>query len=221
MATSMSSHRVCRSVCRSAPQRALAPSAGRRRAVVVLASEKAGKLLLEARRKYETGDKLGSVKLYEEVLDEDPSITQRQASFHGQTAVHAAFGDVELAQMTLRAAIQEGLDFEQALQDPDLVEITTSQQIIIQLRNFNKQALKAQTVAAARNQAANIGRAASSRRSSDMDLADILGRPNDDRLDIDASPLGIAKRVALLLLVMVLSGTALFFIGLETMFPKY
>ena len=38
----------------------------------------------------------------------------------GNTAVHASFGDAELAQMTLRAAIQEGLDFEQALQDPEL-----------------------------------------------------------------------------------------------------
>lgn len=60
---------------------------------------------------------------------QDPTVAQRQASFHGQTAVHAAFGDVELAQMTLRSAIQEGMDFEQALQDPELVEITTSQQV--------------------------------------------------------------------------------------------
>jgi hypothetical protein len=60
----------------------------------------AGKLLLEARRKYETGDKLGSVKLYEEALEEvrllgcthahaPPSVTQRQASFHTHTRTPA------------------------------------------------------------------------------------------------------------------------------------
>ena len=51
---------------------------------------------------------------------QNPTAPQRQAALFGNTAVHASFGDVELAQMTLRAAIQEGLDFEQALQDPEL-----------------------------------------------------------------------------------------------------
>lgn len=34
---------------------------------------------------------------------------QRQASLYGQTAVHASFGDVELAQMTLRGGCRGNL----------------------------------------------------------------------------------------------------------------
>jgi hypothetical protein len=35
-------------------------------------------------------------------MQEDIATRQRQAALYGSTAVHAAFGDVELAQITLR-----------------------------------------------------------------------------------------------------------------------
>ncbi len=99
--------------------------------------------------------------------------------------MHASFGDVELAQMTLRAAIEEGLDLEQAFQDPEYpgdtrdpgrsaaappressfkyafwtndcslmpAEIVTSQQILIQLKRFNQQVIKAQQMAVLKQQ---------------------------------------------------------------------
>ena len=54
------------------------------------------------------------------IITQDPTAPQKAAALFGNTAVHASFGDVELAQMTLRAAIGEGLDFELALTDPEL-----------------------------------------------------------------------------------------------------
>jgi len=173
--------------------------------------------------KYEAGDKLGALKLFEDVMLENPTVKQKQAALYGSTAVHSAFGDVELAQMTLREAIREGLDFDQALEDPELVEIQTSQQILIQLKRFNQQAIKAQQVTAARSQWSKAQAAArpTSSKASELDLQAVLGTPQKDGLEIDASPAAIAKRVALLLVVGVLLGTALFFLGLETMFPRY
>ncbi|GAX73038.1 hypothetical protein CEUSTIGMA_g490.t1 [Chlamydomonas eustigma] len=193
---------------------------GRDLRVNVRASSKAAQLLTAAKQKYESGDKLQASKLYEDVLLESPTAPQRQAALFGNMAVHASFGDVELAQMTLRAAIQEGLDLEQALQDPDLPEIVTSQQILIQLKRFNQQVLKSQLMSASRPQTFTAARARST-RATDLDLEDILGKPNSEKLDIDASPLGIAKRVAVVLLTGVLLGTVLFYIGLESLFPKY
>jgi hypothetical protein len=38
------------------------------------------------------------------VLQEDLTTRQKQEALYGQTAVHATFGDVELAQITLRGA---------------------------------------------------------------------------------------------------------------------
>jgi hypothetical protein len=42
------------------------------------------------------------------VLQKEATARQRQAALYGCTAVHAAFGDVELAQMTLRGGLQLG-----------------------------------------------------------------------------------------------------------------
>jgi hypothetical protein len=39
------------------------------------------------------------------VLQEDLTTRQKQEALYGQTAVHATFGDVELAQITLRGVL--------------------------------------------------------------------------------------------------------------------
>lgn len=39
------------------------------------------------------------------ILQDDVSTRQRQEALYGQTAVHATFGDIELAQITLRGAL--------------------------------------------------------------------------------------------------------------------
>jgi hypothetical protein len=62
-------------------------------------------LLVTARAKYEAKDLMGALKLFEDTLAADGATArQRQAALFGATAVHATFGDVELAQITLRGA---------------------------------------------------------------------------------------------------------------------
>lgn len=166
---------------------------------------------------------MGALKLYEDVCDDKEATTvQKQRAWFGATAVHACFGDVELAQITLREAVKTGLDFEQALDDPDMVQIQTSTQILLQLRKFNQRA-----------QAALINRPAPPRMAasrpwaevaaapSGQDLSSILGSATSDQAAIDTSVPAILRRVALVLLVGVLLGTGLFFAGLEFLFPKY
>ncbi len=86
-----------------------------------------------------------------------PSLEQRQAALFNSTAVHASFGDVELAQITLRGRMQAaaatrpscdlqtlrlhsecgavadgitaGLDFDAALKDPAMVKFQSSPQV--------------------------------------------------------------------------------------------
>eukprot|EP00878_Enallax_costatus_P001700 GHUV01001855.1.p1 GENE.GHUV01001855.1~~GHUV01001855.1.p1 ORF type:complete len:240 (+),score=39.92 GHUV01001855.1:175-894(+) len=197
---------------------------------LVVCSSKGTELLKQAKTKYTAKDLMGALKLYEDVLGQgDATTRQKQEALYGSTAVHATFGDVELAQITLREAIKQGLDFEQALADPDLPELVTSTQILIQLKRFNQQA---QTAMAARSKAksasvsSSVGssRAKTKRGSSsplDQDLGDILGSSTSDKAEVDTSVGAIVRRVALVVLAGVALGTALFFIGLETLFPKY
>jgi hypothetical protein len=194
---------------------------------LVVKSSKGAELLKQAKTKYNAKDLMGALKLYEDVLGQDGATTrQLQEALFGSTAVHATFGDVELAQITLREAIKQGLDFEQALADPDLPELVTSTQILIQLKRFNQQA---QTAMAARSKAKpTLGsssrpktKPASGSSPLDQDLGDILGSSTSDKAGVDTSVGAIIRRVALVVLAGVGLGTALFFIGLQTLFPKY
>ena len=92
-------------------------------------------LLEQGKDKYAKGDKMGALRLWERCLKQvrpcclphhafklelmssthqtltltepqEPSIEQRQAALFNSTAVHASFGDVELAQITLRGRKQ-------------------------------------------------------------------------------------------------------------------
>ncbi|KAG2501907.1 hypothetical protein HYH03_000405 [Edaphochlamys debaryana] len=196
---------------------------GRALAVRVQASAKADSILVKAKAKYEEGDRLQAMKLYEDVMAEDPTPQQKVASLYGQTAVHAAFGDVELAQMTLREALRQGLSYEQALQDPTYVRMATSPQIEIQLRRFAQQI----TIAMANRPPTDkpYGAPARSRAPSSMagmqqDLDSFMGSSSGDQAEVDTSVAAIAKRVALLLLAGTGLFIALFYLGLEYLFPK-
>lgn len=97
------------------------------------ACPQAAELLAEAKQKYEAGDRMTAMRMYESVLGQvrtqaadarspaaagagapmcaalvplQASLTtsQRLAAMYGTLAVHASFGDVELAQMALRGA---------------------------------------------------------------------------------------------------------------------
>ncbi|MEW5302450.1 MAG: hypothetical protein WDW36_005235 [Sanguina aurantia] len=175
------------------------------------------------KERYAAKDLMPALKHFEDVLSADPTTKQKQASWFGATAVHASFGDVELAQITLRAGIQEGLDYAQALNDPGMLKINTSTQVMIQLRKFNEASLAARDIRALNPKAASPGSRPISRNAEkqDMDLASLIGSAKSDEAEVDTSVPAIIKRVFLLLLLGVVGGTVLFFLGLEYAFPKY
>jgi hypothetical protein len=216
-------------------------------------SSAAARALAAAHERYAARDYMPALKLYEAVAArkppaEDAGETERRAALFGATAVHTAFGDVELAQITLREGVSSaGLDFEAAMTDPNLPELVGATQIVIQLRRFNAQLLQKQAQAAAAGKApapAAPAAASSSPRAAPPslpkpftfplnnggggkgnlmdrdDLASILGSSKGDRAEVDTTVRGVLQRVALLLLALVGLGAALFYLGLEYMFPK-
>jgi hypothetical protein len=213
------------------------PGAKSRRSRAVLrisASQQAGQLLVEGKAKFQAGDRMGALALWERSLNSDPDPGQRQAALFNATCVHAAFGDVELAQITLREAVQCGLDFSKAVEepaavDPALVRLVASQQVLIRLRKFNEATLKAMGMAAspppfAEPRSSSSGsRSGGSARSSgrrsatlDRDLSQILGT---DMQGIDTSAFGIVKRVGIVLVALAALGVVLYVVGINTVFP--
>lgn len=122
---------------RGRPQLArLALPTHRRLTSRVRAAASVRELLSAGKVKYESGDRMGALRLWEEIPSTIPPATQQErvTSAYNQTCVHASFGDLELAQITLRDAVLEGLDFRQMLQDPkafdeDAVVLKASQQV--------------------------------------------------------------------------------------------
>jgi hypothetical protein len=192
-----------------------------------------------------------ALKLYEAVAQrkppaEDAGDAERRAALYGCTAVHTAFGDVELAQITLREGVASaGLDFEAAMADPTLPDLVGATQILIQLRRFNGQLLQKQAAAAAAGRPVGAAAAAAAPSSSPRaaappassrgpkaapppsgslmdrdDLASILGSSKGDVAEVDTTVRAVLRRVALVLLAGVGLGAALFYLGLEYMFPK-
>ena len=111
-------------------------------------------MIAEAKKKYEANDRMGALNLWEESLKQNPENDQRVAALFNATCVHALFGDVELAQITLREAVQRGLDFSKAIQDPtgideSMVKFVASQQVLVRLRKFDEATRKAMGAAAA------------------------------------------------------------------------
>lgn len=51
---------------------------------------------------------MGALKAFEESLNEQPTDDQRRQALYGATCVHASFGDLELAKMSLRQGVAFG-----------------------------------------------------------------------------------------------------------------
>ncbi len=105
-------------------------------------------LLSAGKVKFESGDRMGALRLWEQIPSKGPTQQERVTAAYNQTCVHASFGDLELAQITLRDAVLEGLDFKRMLEDPeafdeDAVRLRASQQVMIRLRKFAEAAIKA------------------------------------------------------------------------------
>lgn len=201
----------------------------------------AGQLLAAGKKKYDAGDRMGALQLWEDCLKNDPDIEQRQAALFNTTCVHAGFGDVELAQITLRDAVQSGLDFKQAAEDPqtigpDVVRLVASQQVLIRLRKFNESVLKKAGGTAPppfASSSAGGGGASSSRpigtgrggttgsggsRGSALFEKDLSKVLDTDMQGIDTSVFGIVRRVVVLLLALSVLGVVLFQVGIKYLF---
>ena len=192
-----------------------------KRCVLTRASAEARELLAAGKVKYESGDRMGALKLWEDVPRYKPDDQERITALYNCTCVHAGFGDVELAQITLRDAVLQGLDFKEILTNPqsydeDAVTFVASQQVQIRLKKFSEAALKA---AAAKKDAA-LPRSSSVRptRKTLMqdDISEVL---ETDMSGIDTSILGIVKRVIVLLVVLSGLGVGLWLVGLHYLFP--
>jgi len=162
---------------------------------------------------------MGALRLWEDIPSKGPTQQERVTAAYNQTCVHASFGDLELAQITLRDAVLEGLDFKQMLENPtafdeDAVTLRASQQVLIRLKKFSEAALKA---AEARKSAAAVVQEKSKQRPLGMDT-DLSEQLATDMAGIDTSIVGIIRRVLALLLALSVGGVALWFIGLKYLF---
>ena len=201
--------------------RARIPSKGRGLSSTrsVSASSASRELLSAGKVKFESGDRMGALKLWEEIPSKGPTQQERVTAAYNQTCVHASFGDLELAQITLRDAVLEGLDFKQMLEDPtafdeDAVKLRASQQVLIRLKKFSEAALKA---AEERKSGATMVQKKEKQRTLAMntDLSETL---STDMAGIDTSIVGIVRRVLLLLLALSVGGVGLWFLGLKYLF---
>lgn len=188
--------------------------------VLTQASAEARERLAAGKVKYESGDRMGALKLWEDVPRYGPDDQERITALYNCTCVHAGFGDVELAQITLRDAVLQGLDFKEVVANPqaydeDAVKFVASQQVQIRLRKFTEAALKA---AAAKKDAAAPRSSVRPTRKTLMqdDISEVL---ETDMTGIDTSIVGIVKRVIVLLVVLSLLGVGLWFVGLHYLFP--
>ncbi|KAK9859327.1 hypothetical protein WJX84_001281 [Apatococcus fuscideae] len=191
------------------------------------ASSQAGSTIAAGQQKYKAGDRMGALKLFEDAVKQDPSIPERQSAHYHEMCVHASFGDVELAQISLRSGLNAGLDFEAALSNPDFIRMQASPQIAVQLKRFAAAARKIKSAlqpsGPPRKAAAGGGSSAGQKPAelgsipSAQDLASLF---DTEKTGLDTSIAGIAKRVAILLLLLSALGVGLFFIGLKS-FNQY
>jgi hypothetical protein len=130
-----------------------------------------------------------------------------------------------LPQVPLREALSLGLNFEQAVASPEegMVPWRSSQQVIITLKRFAAK-VEAKEVnlkkKAPYNPARGVALTPAGLRSAlaEADVGNLLGTEMKDD-NMDKSLVGIAKRVALLLVALIVVGVGLFYGGLTLMFP--
>jgi hypothetical protein len=156
-------------------------------------------LLAEAKKKYDANDRMGALNLWEQSLKEDPENEQRIAALFNATCVHAGFGDVELAQITLREAVQRGLDFSKAIQDPTgvdeyMVKFIASQQVLVRLRKFDEATRKAMGAPAAPPSFSSTPSSSTSSSSSSGSAAGKRPLPNPAQYSSSGLPPSRASR---------------------------
>ena len=166
---------------------------------------------------------MGALRLFESVLDADPTPSEAAAAFFNSTAVHGGFGDVELAQITCRGFVTTGVaEWEDAVAASaapgggrlELVPPKWSPQVAIQLRKFAAGVKKA---AAGGEGGGRGGKPSPHSRpappATPLPPGDLSDRLQTDLAGLDGSAAGVAKRVAALLAALLGLGVALYFLG--------
>ncbi|KAK9803103.1 hypothetical protein WJX73_003826 [Symbiochloris irregularis] len=191
------------------------PSRARCRVCSVVSLSEAAEALQEGRKKYDAGDRMGALRLFESALKKDPSVEERQAALYDATCVHAGYGDVELAQQSLRDGVTAGLEFDAALKDPDRIKLDAPPQVQIQLKKFAITVKKVRAAVSPTAAAAVPAKAQGSKVSLSSFLdADMSTMLRTDITGMDTSIFGIVRRVGILLAVAVGGGALLFYLGL-------
>jgi len=183
---------------------------------------KSQELLDEGKALVTAGNRMGAIRAFEEALAEDPSPAQRQESLYSIMVCHASFGDVELAQITLREAIQAGLALDDALRNDSYLPFTASKQAQIQLRKFSEiyiksvQKAEAQAPAPATLDSATLNKSRPKKSVQELlGTRDVSGMTSTTLTGIDTSVAGIFARVAALVAFLIVFGIAAYFIGLD------
>eukprot|EP00193_Tetraselmis_chui_P001952 CAMPEP_0177758314 /NCGR_PEP_ID=MMETSP0491_2-20121128/4118_1 /TAXON_ID=63592 /ORGANISM="Tetraselmis chuii, Strain PLY429" /LENGTH=252 /DNA_ID=CAMNT_0019274039 /DNA_START=51 /DNA_END=810 /DNA_ORIENTATION=+ len=196
------------------------PGSGRlSRGLKVSASAKSQDLIDEGKALVTAGNRMAAIRVFEESLGEGPTSAQKQESLYSIMVCHASFGDVELAQITLREALQAGLTLDAALSNPDYMPFTASKQAQIQLRKFAEIYSKSveKAAAAGKGKRSNAGAAAQRKKTVQelLGTKDVSTMTSTTLTGIDTSVGGILIRVAVLLVFLILFGIAAYFIGLD------
>ena len=186
-------------------------------------------LLDEGKQFYALGERMAALKLFEEALRSDeqlvlPPLLRRELRYSAGCC-HAAFGDIELAWMNLREAVELGLPYASWETEPGLMRMEASAQMRIQLRKYAEGKIKS-SGSYAREQfnekkraaAAALGEgAAREEPGAKKTAAQYAFQDLEVASDTDESFVAIAKRVGLLLLVAGGGGVLLYLGGLGTL----
>ena len=207
----------------------------------------AGRLIEAGIEKYNALDRMAAINLFEKASSptSNPTEEELQTALLGATCSHAYFGDIELAKVTLRAAVEAGLDYETAMADPACpFQLEASSQARVQLREIARKAVAQRDSAAAAAAAAAAslptfpdrggGAAEPAARPSGSNLPPLdlsnpgvragNAPPGLETVEIkgmDASPIAVVKRVGKLVVVMAVVFGVLFAAGLQYAFPTY
>eukprot|EP01025_Chloroclados_australasicus_P055680 TRINITY_DN6802_c0_g1_i2.p3 TRINITY_DN6802_c0_g1~~TRINITY_DN6802_c0_g1_i2.p3 ORF type:complete len:223 (-),score=14.13 TRINITY_DN6802_c0_g1_i2:326-994(-) len=187
--------------------------------LVLQCSQEAEQQIKQGLKQYKSGNKMGALDSFEKSLNMNPSKEQSQAALYNATCVHANFGDVELAQVSLREAMVAGLDFELAVAAPQelMLQISAPTQILLQLKRFSQSIKQKRTQRSKEIQASSVGKAQNTPEFSFSGNVDELF--STEVRDMDTSVFGIVRRVLLLVFALTAFGIALFYFGLQYMFP--
>mmetsp|Transcript_5185 Transcript_5185/g.10601 ORF Transcript_5185/g.10601 Transcript_5185/m.10601 type:complete len:237 (-) Transcript_5185:167-877(-) len=183
-----------------------------RRAVITLAQVQASEALVTAKSLYRQGERMQALKLMEQVDLQSASAEEQKALLYNMGCCHTAFGDIESAQVNLRAAINLGLDFEDALQNPEYIKMEAAAQLRIQLKRFAK-SVKVKDKGPLKGKASrpmNDPNRPGYRPSSENPLEDVEGVGG-----IDTSVKAVAIRVVVVVTVSIVAFIGLFVFGLQ------